>query len=73
MTAPGKAFEKGSDLYKALVAAANKLKGKVIFVTAKTERCAGVVGSGALDVVGSAAPAPPQACATPGCKRCAGR
>lgn len=34
MTAPGEAFAKGSDLFKALIDAAKELKGKIIFVSA---------------------------------------
>ncbi|KAI7840070.1 hypothetical protein COHA_006200 [Chlorella ohadii] len=37
VTAPGEAFKKDSKLFKALVGAASELKGKIIFVTAKTE------------------------------------
>lgn len=36
MTAPGEAFKKDSKLFKALVGAANELKGKIIFVSGST-------------------------------------
>jgi hypothetical protein len=37
VTAPGEQFAKGSPLFKALVDAAAKLKGKIVMVVAKTE------------------------------------
>lgn len=38
VTAPGEAFAKGSDLFKALLDAAKELKGKIIFVSAAGEQ-----------------------------------